>query len=146
MGVFQAGMTIIGYFAGLGFAAYIRAYDHWIAFFLLLYLGGNMIYGQFKEERDGLKADPLNNKVLCGLAIATSIDALAVGISLALLQSSIGLQACIIGVVTFAFSGIGVYFGNKLGSKLNIKIELIGGIILIAIGCKILIEHTLLGG
>ncbi|MCC8199869.1 MAG: manganese efflux pump MntP family protein [Tannerellaceae bacterium] len=144
MGAFQGGMTLLGYLAGMGFASYIEAFDHWIAFFLLLYLGGKMVYDSFCKEEEACKADPLHNKVLVGLAVATSIDALAVGISLALLDSSIFLQATTIGIITFGLSGLGVYFGNRVGGKVNLRLDLIGGIILIAIGCKILLEHTLL--
>ena len=86
LGIFQAGMTVIGYTMGLGFEKYICAFDHWIAFTLLLYLGGKMIYDSAKEEEEDGKFDPLCNRTLCGLGIATSIDALAVGISLAILN------------------------------------------------------------
>ena len=132
LGIFQAGMTVIGYTMGLGFEKYICAFDHWIAFTLLLYLGGKMIYDSTKEEEEDGKFDPLCNRTLCGLGIATSIDALAVGISLAIST---------IGVVTFAISAFGVYFGNRFGKRIDLKLDLIGGLILIGIGTKILIEH-----
>ena len=115
LGIFQAGMTVIGYTMGLGFEKYICAFDHWIAFTLLLYLGGKMIYDSTKEE--------------------------AVGISLAILKSPLLLQASTIGVVTFAISAFGVYFGNRFGKRIDLKLDLIGGLILIGIGTKILIEH-----
>lgn len=143
MGLFQAGMTLAGYLAGMGFKKYITAFDHWIAFLLLLYLGGKMIYESTKSNEDDCKANPLCNKTLCGLGIATSIDAMAVGISLACLESTIALEALTIGVVTFIFSAFGVYFGHRFGSKMDLKLDLIGGLILIGIGAKILIEHTL---
>ena len=117
MGVFQAGMTLIGYVAGLSFKKYITAFDHWIAFGLLLYLGGKMVYESRQEKQDECHTDPLSYKTLCGLAIATSIDALAVGISLACLESAIALAALTIGVVTFLLSAFGVYFGNRFGRK-----------------------------
>lgn len=142
LGFFQASMTAIGYLAGMGFEKYICAFDHWIAFSLLLYLGGKMIYDGMKNEEDDCKFNPLCNKTLCGLGIATSIDALAVGISLAILKTPILLEAATIGVVTFAFSAFGVYFGSRFGHKVDLKLDLIGGIILIAIGGKILVEHT----
>ena len=126
LGIFQAGMTVIGYTMGLGFEKYICAFDHWIAFTLLLYLGGKMIYDSAKEEEED----------------ATSIDALAVGISLAILKSPLLLQASTIGVVTFAISAFGVYFGNRFGKRIDLKLDLIGGLILIGIGTKILIEHV----
>ena len=141
LGIFQAGMTVIGYTMGLGFEKYICAFDHWIAFTLLLYLGGKMIYDSTKEEEEDGKFDPLCNRTLCGLGIATSIEALAVGISLAILKSPLLLQASTIGVVTFAISAFGVYFGNRFGKRIDLKLDLIGGLILIGIGTKILIEH-----
>lgn len=141
MGVFQAGFTVAGYLAGMGFQKYICAFDHWIAFILLLYLGGKMIYDSRKEEEDDHKINILCHKTLCGLAIATSIDALAIGISLALLQEPLFKLAVTIGVVTFIFSAAGVFFGSRFGRKIDLKLDLIGGIILIAIGTKILIEH-----
>ena len=97
LGIFQAGMTVIGYTMGLGFEKYICAFDHWIAFTLLLYLGGKMIYDSTKEEEEDGKFDPLCNRTLCGLGIATSIDALAVGISLAIftaLAASLDYRCC----------------------------------------------------
>ena len=142
--VFQAGMTVIGYVAGLSFKKYITAFDHWIAFGLLLYLGGKMVYESRQKKQDECHTDPLSYKTLCGLAIATSIDALAVGISLACLESAIALAALTIGVVTFLLSAFGVYFGNRFGRKVDLKLDLIGGLILIAIGAKILIEHLYL--
>lgn len=142
MGIFQAGMTLGGYLAGLSFKKYITAFDHWIAFILLLYLGGKMIYESTQEKDEDNQSDPLCNRTLCGLGIATSIDALAIGISLACLESGIALEALTIGVVTFLISAFGVYFGHKFGRKINLKLDLIGGLILIGIGCKILIEHT----
>lgn len=142
--LFQAGMTLIGYMAGLGFEQYIRSFDHWIAFFLLLYLGGKMIYEELrpqKEEDESCKCRSISNRTLCGMGIATSIDALAVGISLAIINSPLVSLVVIVGVVTFLFSAFGVYFGCRAGRKIDIKLELIGGLILIAIGTKILLEH-----
>lgn len=146
LGIFQAGMTVIGYIAGKGFEKYICAFDHWIAFILLLYLGSKMICEGLKNKKQDEPCcfNPLSNKTLAGLGIATSIDALAIGISLAILKSDIAIQAMTIGFVTFAFSAFGVYFGNRFGNKINLRIDLIGGLILVGIGIKILIEHTLL--
>lgn len=141
MGVFQAAMTAMGYVMGLGFEKFIRAFDHWIAFVLLLYLGGKMIYDSMQKQEETDKFDPLCNKTLCGLGIATSIDALAVGISLAVLKTPLVLEAFTIGIVTFGFSAFGVFFGSRFGKKVDLKLDLIGGVILIAIGTKILIEH-----
>ena len=98
MGIFQAGMTIAGYLAGMSFKKYITAFDHWIAFLLLLYLGGKMIYESTQEKEEDCRTNPLCYKTLCGLGIATSIDALAVGISLACIESAIALEALTIGI------------------------------------------------
>lgn len=149
LALFQAGMTVAGYMAGMGFEQYIQAYDHWIAFFLLLYLGGKMVYSdlrsQAEEDDDRMKDDctgkSLSNKTLCGMGLATSIDALAVGISLAILDAPLLSLAVIIGIVTFLFAAMGVYLGCRVGRRLDVRLELIGGLILIAIGTKILIEH-----
>lgn len=108
----------------------------------LALLRWKMIYDSAKEEEEDGKFDPLCNRTLCGLGIATSIDALAVGISLAILKSPLLLQASTIGVVTFAISAFGVYFGNRFGKRIDLKLDLIGGLILIGIGTKILIEHV----
>lgn len=141
MGITQAAMTVIGYLAGVGFQKHITAFDHWIAFILLLYLGSKMIYESTQTKDDDCKTNPLCNKTLFGLAIATSIDALAIGISLAILKSDIIIQASLIGVITFLMSVSGVYFGSRFGRKVDLKLDLIGGLILIGIGTKILIEH-----
>lgn len=146
MGLFQAGMTIIGYLMGMGFEKYITTFDHWIAFILLVYLGGKMIYESMRKEEEDCDINPLCNKTLFGMAIATSIDALAVGISLAFLKSTILLEASTIGIVTFLISAFGVYFGSRFSHKANLKLDLIGGLILIGIGSKILIEHLYFNG
>ena len=150
MGVFQAGMTIAGYLAGMSFKKYITAFDHWIAFLLLLYLGGKMIYESTQEQEEDCRTNPLCYKTLYGLGIATSIDALAIGISFALLginnYTEILSPILIIGFVSFVMSLIGLYFGIKCGCGCarKLKAELWGGIILVAIGLKILIEHLFL--
>ena len=141
MALFQAGMTLIGFFAGKGFERYIEAFDHWVAFALLLYLGGKMIYDSTREEEEECRFDIFRWRTLCGLGVATSIDALAVGISLAIIKAPIIAQTVIIGLVTFAFAAFGVFFGNRVGGRINLKLDLIGGIILIGIGTRILIEH-----
>ena len=141
LAIFQAGLTVVGYTLGYGFEKHIKAFDHWIAFSLLLYLGGKMIYDSTQIKIEDKKFNPLNNKTLCGLGIATSIDALAVGISLAIINSPLLILAVTIGIVTFIFSAFGVYFGYRFGQKVNLRLDLIGGIILIGIGTKILIEH-----
>lgn len=142
MGIFQGGMTVLGYLLGMGFEQYISDFDHWIAFLLLSAIGLKAVYSSFldKEETE-MHRNPLCNKTLFGLAIATSIDAFAVGISFAILNYSIFIRATTIGFITFVFSAVGVYFGSHFGRKLNLNVDLIGGIILVAIGVKILFEH-----
>ncbi|MBM4024277.1 MAG: manganese efflux pump [Planctomycetes bacterium] len=140
-GGFQALMPIVGYLAGLGLMEYISAYDHWIAFGLLLFVGGKMIYESFRIEAAERNRDPSNLFVLLALSLATSIDALAVGITLSLLQTPILLAVTTIGLITFGLSYSGVYLGKRFGHFFESKIEIVGGLILIAIGFKILIEH-----
>jgi putative Mn2+ efflux pump MntP len=140
-GLFQAIMPIIGWLAGFGLRDVIAGFDHWIAFGLLCIIGCKMIYESFSLEPAENKTDPLNIYVLFVLSIATSIDALAIGLSLSLLNVSIILPVVIIGIVTFSLSFFGVYIGNKFGHFFEKKIEIIGGLILIGIGIKILIEH-----
>ncbi|MCD7731340.1 MAG: manganese efflux pump MntP family protein [Oscillospiraceae bacterium] len=142
-GGFQAIMPTIGYFLGKSFEQYITSIDHWIAFALLGFIGGKMVVDAIKEwnDEDTAEEDKINIKELFMLAIATSIDALAVGITFAFLQVNIVSAASIIGITTFILSIIGVVIGNKFGSRYKTKAELAGGIILILIGVKILLEH-----
>ncbi len=136
-GGFQAIMPILGYFAGQQIIKYVAAYDHWIAFGLLTAIGLKMIWESRQLEKSS--KDPSQIIVLLALAIATSIDALAVGFTLSLLTVPILLNAIIIGVITFILSLAGVYIGKKIGHLFENKIEIIGGIVLIIIGLKILI-------
>jgi len=140
-GGFQAVMPVIGFLAGLGLIDYIAAYDHWVAFALLFFVGGKMIYESFKLEAVERNRDPSNLLVLLALSFATSIDALAVGITLSLLKTPILLAVTIIGLVTFVLSYGGVALGKRFGHFFESKIEIVGGLILIAIGVKIVIEH-----
>ncbi|OKZ19174.1 MAG: hypothetical protein BHV81_06055 [Butyricimonas synergistica] len=141
MGIFQGGMTLLGWLMGVSFSSYITTFDHWIAFILLGFLGGKMIYESFGEEETTISS--FSTKTLLTLGVATSIDALAVGVSMAFLKTSIYFPAFIIGFVTFALSLIGVISGYRFGKIKGINVELFGGIILIAIGVKILIEHLM---
>ena len=141
MGIFQGGMTLLGWLMGVSFSSYITAFDHWIAFILLGFRGGKMIYESFGEEETTISS--FSTKTLLTLGVATSIDALAVGVSMAFLKTSIYFPAFIIGFVTFALSLIGVISGYRFGKIKGINVELFGGIILIAIGVKILIEHLM---
>ncbi len=140
-GGFQALMPVIGFLAGLGLKGYVTASDHWIAFALLCFVGGKMIYESFRIESAQKHQDPSSLLILLALSVATSIDALAVGITLSLLAASIALAVTIIGLVTFGLSYAGVAIGKRFGHFFESKIEIAGGIILIAIGLKILIEH-----
>ena len=137
-GVFQAVMPLIGYFIGSQFAHLIQDVDHWIAFALLVLLGIKMLKGDHEEEKVD---ESFSFKTLTLLAIATSIDALAVGITFSFLQISIWLAITLIGVITFVFCVIGVKIGNAFGSRFKTTAERIGGIILILMGLKILLEH-----
>lgn len=142
-GGFQALMPLIGYFAGIGFQRYIEDFDHWIAFALLAFIGGQMVYEAFKEgeetEEDG---DVLKMKQLFLLAVATSIDALIVGITFALLPgTNIWTSVALIGCTTFVLSMAGVGIGFRFGSRYEKKAQIAGGIILILLGIKILLEH-----
>lgn len=142
-GGFQALMPLIGWLLGIRFQQYITSVDHWVAFILLAIIGGKMIYEAVKgeEEEIEVKDAPLDHKELVVLAIATSIDALAVGITFAFLDTPILPAIAIIGITTFIISAIGVAAGNFFGSKYKNKAEIAGGLILILIGLKILLEH-----
>jgi len=140
-GSFQAIMPVIGWFAGRGLRDFISGVDHWVAFGLLGLIGLKMIYESTKLESDKKEINPLNIYVLSMLSIATSIDALAVGVSFAFLKISLVTSIIIIGTITFILSFIGVFVGNRTGHFFENKIELAGGLILIGIGTKILLEH-----
>jgi len=140
-GVFQAVMPLIGYFAATTFAARFIEFGHWIAFVLLCFLGGKMIYGSFKNSDDPCGEPSIKPSVMLPLAIATSIDALAVGVSFAFLSVSIVPAVLFIGVTTLILSIIGVKIGNLFGAKYKSKAELVGGIVLVLIGVRILLEH-----
>ncbi len=138
-GGFQAMMPLIGYLLGVNFQSMIVAFDHWIAFVLLGIIGVNMIR-ESREKADSLDCD-FCFKAMLPLAVATSIDALAVGVSFAFLQVKIVPAVCFIGLTTFAFSAVGVKLGSVFGEKYSSRAELAGGIVLIAMGTKILLEH-----
>ena len=141
-GGFQALMPLVGYFVGIHFADLVTNVDHWIAFVLLALIGSNMIKESFDKEE--VKGDPdFSFKTMLSMAIATSIDALAVGVSFAFLKVDIWSAILVIGVTTAAFSAAGVLVGNVFGARYKSKAELAGGIILVAIGSKILLEHIL---
>jgi putative Mn2+ efflux pump MntP len=140
-GFFQALMPIIGWLAGLSLKGFVMEVDHWLAFALLGSIGAKMIYEARKMDLEKKETDPLNLYVLLMLSVATSIDALAVGVTFAFLNVSILFVVVIIGLVTFVISLIGVFVGNRVGHFFEKKMETIGGFLLIGIGTKILIEH-----
>ena len=140
-GVFQALMPALGYVLGTTFANKIAAIDHWIAFILLALIGANMIKEALSSDDDECQDDSLRLGDLIMLSIATSIDALAVGITFAFFNVSLLLSVSMIGIITFIICVIGVKVGNVFGEKYKSKAELAGGLILIVMGAKILIDH-----
>lgn len=141
LAVFQGGMPIIGWFTGWELKYLIKDFDHWIAFILLAGMGSKMIYESITAKEKDCSFNPLKLIVLIGISVATSIDALVVGLSLAFLDVVIWFPAIIIGIVTFIVSMLGMLLGKKIGSKMSKRFEIFGGIVLILIGLRILIEH-----
>lgn len=141
-GGFQALMPLIGYFLGVSFADFVSSVDHWIAFILLGIIGGNMIKESFSKDECEHSPD-FSAKAMFPMAVATSIDALAIGVSLAFLRVDIWRAVLMIGLITGAFSAAGVCIGKFFGSRYKSKAEFTGGFILVAMGLKILLEHTL---
>ena len=139
-GGFQALMPIIGYFLGCSLAHIVERVDHWLAFGLLVFIGLNMIHEAISGDDEGHDSDFSSRKMLV-MAIATSIDALTVGVSMAFLNVDIWGAATVIGVVTFVLSAMGVSLGNRFGAKVGSKAGVLGGAVLICLGIKILIEH-----
>jgi putative Mn2+ efflux pump MntP len=139
--IFQAGMTIIGWLAGSSFIDMISAYDHWIAFLLLLIIGIKMIWEGFSDNVDQAPIEVIRFVPVVVLSVATSIDALAVGVSFGVLQTAILVPSLIIGTVTFIMSFCGVMLGERLEKILGTKIEIAGGLILVLIGIRILVVH-----
>ena len=142
-GGFQALMPLIGYFLGVSFTDFVSSVDHWIAFILLGIIGGNMIKESFYDDECEYSPD-FSFKAMFVLAVATSIDALAVGVTFAFLNVDIWLAVLLIGVITMLASMLGVKVGNIFGCRYKSKAEFAGGIVLILMGARILIEHTLL--
>lgn len=146
-GGFQFAMPLIGWFLGSSVSQYIEAVDHWVAFGLLALIGGRMVWGALKAgagEKEEAPPD-LSARRLCLLAIATSIDALAVGVSMAFMKVDILVSALVIGVVAFGLSVVGGLVGKRLGALFQRRAELVGGLVLVGIGIKILAEHTMGG-
>ncbi len=146
-GFFQAGMNILGWLGGLTVRSYIEAFDHWLAFGLLAFVGLKMIWEAIREEHEaGEGADPTKGRMLITLSVATSIDSLAVGLSFAVLEISVWLPALIIGLVASGLTALGLRLGCLLGaaSRLGSRAEIAGGLVLLGIGFKILHEHGVL--
>lgn len=139
-GIFQGLMPVIGYLLGTTFESFVTQIDHWIAFVLLTFIGLNMLKEAISEDSENCN-DNVNFKTMIVLAIATSIDALAIGITFAFLQTNIVIAALSIGIITFVISVLGVKIGNRFGDKYEKKAEAAGGLILILMGIKILLEH-----
>jgi putative Mn2+ efflux pump MntP len=139
-GLFQAVMPLIGFFAALNFAGYIGTFDFWLVFGLLTFLGGKMVYGAFKNDPDAPNLVSLSPRILLPFALATSIDALAVGIGFALLEVNILFAVVLIGLITLIISMAGVKIGGLFGERFKAKATVIGGVILILIGVKVLVE------
>lgn len=140
-GFFQFIMPLIGWSAGLTISTFIQDYDHWLALVLLAGIGGKMIYDALRESKEVSHSDPTRGLPLLMLSIATSIDALAVGLSLAFLKVAIFYPSVVIGTVAFAMTWIGMAFGERFGRVFGKKLEIAGGLILLGIGVKILLEH-----
>ena len=143
LGITQAALTAIGWLVGTTFAKAIDQYDHWLAFVILVFLGGKVIYEGLKKEGERKAFNPLSKRVMFSLAIATSIDAMAVGLSLSLVRIPVLEPIIIIGLTTFIVASLGLVFGSQAGQRYNFHINILGGIILVLIGCWILAEHTI---
>lgn len=140
-GIFQFMMPVAGWSAGQTVSGFIRNYDHWLAFLLLAAIGCKMIFDAFRDDTEKKWSDPTKGLPLIMLSVATSIDALAVGLSLAFLEVAILYPSVIIGIVAFGMTWVGMVFGERLGRVFGKKVEMAGGLILLGIGVKILLEH-----
>lgn len=140
-GGFQALMPFLGWLLASSFAEYIRRFDHWIAFVLLALIGANMIREALSKKEEEKMDASFGVKTMLPLAIATSIDALATGVTFAMTETNIWLAIAVVGTTTFVFSAVGLRIGHLFGRKYQAKAELLGGVILVLMGIKILIEH-----
>jgi putative Mn2+ efflux pump MntP len=140
-GLFQFMMPIIGWLGGMTVARFIASWDHWIAFALLAYVGGKMVKESFGHGQDHNESDPTRKWTLVMLAVATSIDALAVGLSLAMIKVDILYPSIVIGIVAAVMTALGLALGKRLGARFGKRMELMGGLILIGIGLRVVISH-----
>lgn len=145
-GLFQFMMPVLGWFLGVGFVSYFKAFDHWIAFGLLLFVGGRMVLAGFTDDDDVIPKDPSRGMTMVMLSIATSIDALAIGLSLAMMDINIWYPSLIIGVITAGFSLIAIAVGKRLGTMFGKRMEVVGGLVLIFIGVRILLSELIISG
>ncbi|NIQ93518.1 MAG: manganese efflux pump [Desulfuromonadales bacterium] len=141
-GLFQALMPVVGWLAGVTIQPWISAYDHWVAFALLAFVGGNMIREAQKDEPEREVTDPSRGLTLVMLSLATSIDALAVGLSLAVIGVDIAVPVLVIGLVAGIMTVIGLFLGRRIGAMWGKRVEILGGLVLLGIGLKIVWEHT----
>ena len=144
-GLFQFMMPVAGWLLGTGFVSYVRAVDHWIAFVLLAFVGGHMVWEGMVEANDCLHRDPSRGLTMVMLSVATSIDALAIGLGLAVMDVNIWYPSALIGVITCIMSVGAVYIGKRAGAALGSRMEIVGGIILFGLGLKILIPALIHG-
>ena len=142
-GLFQGGMTLIGWLVGNTILPYIEKFDHWIAFILLAWIGIRMIKEGLSSKTEKINGDPTRGGTLILLSVATSIDALGVGLSLSILKTNVFYSSLIIGVVSLLFTIIGLRFGNRLNEKFGKRVEVMGGLILLFIGSRLLISHLI---
>lgn len=140
-GFFQGGMTLLGWLVGSTILPYIEKFDHWVAFFLLAWIGIRMIREGLSKETERMTGDPTRGGTLVLLSIATSIDALGVGLSLSILQANIAFSSFMIGMVSLLFTVVGLKFGNRLNEKFGKRIEILGGLVLLVIGSRLLFSH-----
>jgi len=140
-GIFQCGMTLLGWLVGETIVDWVAQFDHWLAFILLCYVGAQMIRSGLSTEAKEVRVDPSKGWSLVILSVATSLDALAVGLSFAMLGQAIWFPALLIGLVAFGLSGFGLFAGHRLGQVLGKRMEVVGGMVLIGIGVRILITH-----
>lgn len=141
-GIFQAGMTALGWLAGETIVQYVKGFDHWVAFALLGYVSFNLIRSGLDKDGKAFNQDPSTGRVLVVLSFATSIDAFAVGLSIAFLKIPILLSVIMIGVVALILSVVGLFTGTHLGETFGKRMEFLGGLILLGIGIRIVITHT----
>jgi manganese efflux pump family protein len=141
-GIFQSGMTALGWLAGETIVNYVEEFDHWIAFALLSYVGVNLIRAGLSKDGESFEKDPSTGKTLVILSLATSIDAFAVGLSIVFLKVPILLSVTMIGTITLILSAAGLFVGTRLGETFGKRMEILGGVILIGIGMRVVFAHT----